>query len=270
MKFKTIFLSFLFSMLIVMIGCKKDETKKEDLSKEKWVQLFNGKDLKDWTIKINGHPAGDNYKNTFRVVNGVLQVNYDEYDKFGESFGHIFYNKKFSNYRLRMEYRFTGEQLSDGPGWAKRNSGVMLHCQSPESMGLNQTFPVCIEAQFLGGLGTDPRSTGNVCTPGTNIMMAGELLTTHCIESSSDTYDGDQWVKAELLVMNDSIIRHIINGQSVLVYYKPQIGNGGVDGIDENKWNIADGTPLKNGFISLQSESHPVEFRNIEILELNK
>ena len=270
MKLMFKFSSIFIFVALVIISCKKDEIKKEKGSKEKWVQLFNGKDLRDWTVKINGHEAGDNYKNTFRVADGVLQVNYDQYDEFGESFGHIFYNKKFSNYRLRLEYRFTGEQLNDGPGWATRNSGVMLHCQSPESMGLNQTFPICIEAQFLGGLGNAPRSTGNVCTPGTNIMMAGDLLTTHCIESSSDTYDGDQWVLAELLVMNDSIIRHIINGQSVLVYYKPQIGNGGVDGVDSAKWNVADGTPLKSGFISLQSESHPVEFRNIEILELDK
>jgi hypothetical protein len=270
MKLILKFLSFIIFILVVAGSCKKEETKKDNELKEKWVSLFNGKDLQDWTIKINGHPAGDNYKNTFRVTDGVLQVNYDEYDKFGTSFGHIFYNKKFSNYRLRLEYRFTGEQLSDGPGWATRNSGVMLHCQSPESMGLNQTFPISVEAQLLGGLGTGPRSTGNVCTPGTNIMMAGELITTHCIESSSKTYDGDQWVKAELEVMNDSIIRHIINGESVMVYYKPQIGNGGVDGVDHSKWNVPDGTPLKNGFVSLQSESHPVEFRNIEILELNK
>lgn len=269
MKFTVRFLSFLILIFIIVSGCKKEKAMTEEVSKEKWVQLFNGEDLKDWTVKIKGYPVGDNYKNTFRAVGGVLQVNYDEYDKFDESFGHIFYNKKFSNYRLRLEYRFTGEQLADGPGWAIRNSGVMLHCQSPESMGLDQTFPVSIEAQFLGGLGIEPRPTGNVCTPGTNIMMAGELLTTHCIESSSDTYDGDQWVKAELLVVNDSIIRHVINGQSVLVYYKPEIGNGGVEGIDKSKWNVPDGTPLKNGFISLQSESHPVEFRNIEILELN-
>ena len=270
MKLILKFSSIIIFVIIVVSSCKKDEIKKETVLKENWVQLFNGKNLDNWTVKINGHPSGDNYKNTFRVANGVLQVNYDEYDKFNESFGHIFYNKEFSNYRLRLEYRIVGEQLPDGPSWALRNSGIMLHCQSPESMGLNQTFPVCIEAQFLGGLGTGPRSTGNVCTPGTNIMMAGELLTTHCIESSSETYDGDQWVKAEVLVMNDSIIRHIINGESVLAYYKPQIGNGGVDGIDSNKWNIPDGTPLKSGYISLQSESHPVEFKNIEILELNK
>ena len=270
MNSKVKFLSFLIMISTVVSSCKKDKATHEEVLKDKWVQLFNGKDLKDWTVKIKGYPAGENNKNTFRAVKGVIQVNYDEYDKFDESFGHIFYNKKFTNYRLRLEYRFTGEQLPDGPGWAIRNSGIMLHCQSPESMGLDQTFPVSIETQLLGGLGTEPRSTGNVCTPGTNIMMAGELLTTHCIESSSDTYDGDQWVKAELLVMNDSIIRHVINGQSVLVYYKPQIGNGGVEGIDESKWNVPDGTPLKSGFISLQSESHPVEFRNIEILELNK
>ena len=174
MKLILKFSSFIILIIIVVSSCKKDKINKDKITQNQWVQLFNGEDLKDWTIKINGHPSGDNYKNTFRVVDGVLQVNYDEYDKFDQSFGHIFYNKKFSNYKLRLEYRFTGEQLEDGPGWATRNSGVMLHCQSPESMGLDQTFPISIEAQLLGGLGTGPRSTGNVCTPGTNIMMAGE------------------------------------------------------------------------------------------------
>ena len=257
-------------MITLLAGCKKNTSKRENAPSEDWVQLFNGKDLNNWTVKITGYEVNDNFKNTFRVVNGVLQVNYDEYDEFNESFGHLFYDKKFTNYRLRLEYRFTGDQLPDGAGWATRNSGVMLHCQKPESMGLNQTFPVCIEGQFLGGLDDGPRTTGNLCTPGTNVVMEDKLVTSHCISSNSETYNGDQWVHAEFLVMNDSIIKHIINGQTVLSYNNPQIGNGGIDGIEKDKWDVPDGTPLMSGYIALQSESHPVEFRKIEILELKQ
>src|SRR5689334_1251899 len=144
----------------------------EDKSgKEKWVPLFNGKDLTGWTVKIKGHEAGDNFGDTFRVEGGIMKVSYDKYKQFDGKFGHIFYKDKFSHYVLRVEYRFTGEQCKGGPGWAIRNSGAMLHSPHPDQMRKDQEFPVSIEAQLLGGNGKDARSTGNVCTPGTNIVM---------------------------------------------------------------------------------------------------
>ncbi len=244
----------------------QNHQKNED---DKWVSLFNGKDLKDWHIKIKGHLLDENYKNTFRVVNGVMQVNYDEYNgTFNTSYGHIFYKKEFSNYRLKLQYRFTGEQIKDGAGWAKRNSGVMVHCQAPETMELEQNFPVSIEVQLLGGLNDGERPTGNLCTPGTHVVMNGKLQKKHCFNSNSKTYNGDQWVSLEILVRNDSVISHMINGETVLTYSKPQIG-GSVENVDPKVWKSKEGKPLKKGYISLQSESHPVEFKNIEILELN-
>ena len=258
-------LASFFLGIYCLLSCNVYQNKQSNVA-EKWVQLFNGKDLKDLTVKIKGHPLNVNYKNTFRVVNGVLQVNYDEYDTFDESYGHIFFNKKFSNYKFRLQYRFTGEQLKDGAGWAKRNSGIMLHCQSPESMGLHQDFPVSIEVQLLGGLGTGERSTGNLCTPGTHVIMNNDKITTHCINSASKTFHGDQWVQVEILVMNDSVISHKINNKTVMTYSKPQIGGGQVN-LGMDIWKKKEGEPLKKGYISLQSESHPIEFKNIEILE---
>lgn len=259
---------FLFMLLLQGVFINPNDEKQQLNSEENWIQLFKGKDLNDWIVKIKGHSAGENYKNTFRAVNGILQVNYDEYDTFGTSYGHIFYKKEFSNYKLRMQYRFIGEQVKDGQEWARKNSGVMVHSQSPESMGLNQDFPVSVEVQLLGGLGTEDRPTGNVCTPGTHIVINDELVTTHCINNStSKTFHGDEWVNLEVLVMNDSIITHKINGETVMTYYKPQIG-GAVE-IDKETWESKEGNPLKSGFISLQSESHPIEFRNIELLELH-
>lgn len=266
MKSKSIQLLSTFLVFFCLVSCHVYQ-KKDTAAVDKWVQLFNGKDLEGWVVKIKGHPLNVNYKNTFRVENGVLQVNYDEYDTFDESYGHIFFNKEFSNYKLRLQYRFTGEQLKGGEGWATRNSGIMLHCQTPESMGLNQDFPVSIEVQLLGGLGNGERSTGNLCTPGTHVIMNNEKITRHCTNSTSKTYNGDQWVQVEVLVMNDSIISHKINNETVMSYSKPQIGGGEVNfGVET--WKTKEGNPLKKGFISLQSESHPVEFRNIEILEL--
>ena len=231
----------------------------------KWIKLFNGKDLKNWKIKIKDHPLNENFGNTFRVENGVMKVSYDQYDEFKEQYGHIFYDKPFSSYLIVVEYRFTGDQVKGGPGWAYRNSGIMLHGQSPESMALNQDFPISLEAQLLSGNGRDERQTGNLCTPGTNVVMNGKLFTPHCINSNSKTYAGDQWVRAEVLVLGDSIIKHIIQGDTVLTYEKPQY-----DGRDPwvKKLGLPDGGLIKEGYISLQSESHPCEFRKVELFNL--
>ncbi len=232
--------------------------------RENWIQLFNGKDLTGWEIKIKGSPLGENYRNTFRVENNTLKVCYDQYGKFNSEFGHIYYKESFSKYKVRVEYRFVGDQCPEGPSWAFRNNGIMFHCQSPESIGLNQDFPVSVEAQLLGGDGISERPTMNVCTPGTNIVIDTSLVTQHCTNSKSKTYHGNIWVTAELVVYGDSIIHHIVNGDTVLTYSKPQIGG---DNMPED-YAVPNGTPVKEGYIALQAESHPTEFRKVELLVL--
>ena len=184
--------------------------------KSKWKKLFNGKDLNDWKIKISRHELGNNYNNTFRVENGLLKVVYENYGDFKMQYGHIFYKKPFHSYILNVEYRFVDEQVPGGEGWAWRNSGVMLHCQDPETMNQNQKFPISIEVQLLGGNGTAQRPTANLCTPGTHVKLNDTLFTTHCINSGSKTYHGDQWVKVQIIVLRDSLFRHIVDNDVVL------------------------------------------------------
>jgi hypothetical protein len=235
--------------------------------KEDWKPLFNGKNLDGWDIKIRGYDLNDNYNNTFRVEDGKMVVRYDGYDDFKQKYGHIFYKGDFSYYRIVVEYRFVGEQAPQGEGWAWRNSGVMVHGQTAASMGKNQDFPASIEVQLLGGAGNGKkRTTCNLCTPGTNVVIDGKLITQHCINSTSKTYDGDQWVRAEVLVLGDSLIQHFADGEMVLQYNKPQLGGGAVSGHDASL--LIAGTLLEHGSISLQSESHPVEFRKVELLDL--
>lgn len=231
-----------------------------------WIQLFNGKNLDGWTAKITGHEPGENFGNTFRVENGLLKVVYDQYKSFDGQFGHIFYKEKFSKYIIGVEYRFVGEQCPGGPGWATRNSGIMIHGQTPESMLVKQDFPISIEVQLLGGLGKGPRTTANLCTPGTNVVRDGKLFTQHCLNSTSKTYDGDQWVRVEVEVNGDGVVNHIVDGQTVMTYEKPQIGGGVVTNFDPAV--KIDGKILSEGTISLQSESHPVEFRKVELINL--
>lgn len=237
-----------------------------DPDAEVWIDLFNGQNLDGWTAKIRGYAPGENFGNTFRVEDSLLTVAYDAYDAFDERFGHLFYQDPFSYYRIAVEYRFVGEQAPEGPGWAIRNSGIMVHGQPAETMGRDQDFPISIEVQLLGGTGSGERTTANLCTPGTHVVMDGELVTTHCISSSSQTYHGDQWVRAEVLVLGDSLIVHEINGEEVLRYTQPQIGGGTVNDFDPAQ--KPDGQLLTEGTISLQSESHPIQFRSVRLLNL--
>ena len=256
--------SFLLLLLIVSSSCA---TKAPGGKNQDWKALFNGKDINDWVVKINGHETGDNYGNTFRVEDGIIKVRYDQYDSFKNRFGHLYYKTPFSYFHLKLEYRFVGQFFKGATSYALLNSGVMFHSQDPHTILKNQDWPVSVEMQFLAGLGDGrPRPTGNMCSPGTHIVYKGKLDETHCINSSSKTYEGDQWVKAELIVWGDSLVQHIINGDTVLQYSKPQIGGGVANGYDP-RYKV-DGTILSSGFIGLQSEGQPVDFRNVYIREM--
>lgn len=264
-------LCFLLTVSLITSTLSGEEkvgtTAKKEFPKGEWVSIFNGKDLTGWTPKIRFHKLGDNFANTFRVEDGLLKVRYDGYQKFDETFGHLFYETPFSHYKMRVEYRFVGEQCPEGPGWAIRNSGVMLHGQDPATMKIDQDFPVSIEAQMLGGNGTDPRTTGNLCTPGTNVVMDGKLITRHCTSSTSKTYAGDQWVMLELEVHGAGVIKHIHEGEVVIEYEQSQL-----DPKDPEAKLLIKGDDLliKGGTISLQSESHPLDFRKVEIMVLEE
>ena len=238
-----------------------------DPAREDWVQLFNGRDLDGWTPKFTKSDLGVNLHDTFRVENGLLRVRYDKWTAFDGEFGHLFYKTPFSHYRLAAEYRFVDRQLAGGPGWAQRNNGLMLHAPDPKTMLKDQDFPISIEVQLLGGLGDGkPRTTANLCTPGTHVVMKGELFTPHCVNSTSKTYEGDQWVRVEVEVHGDEVIRHLVDGQVVLEYSRPQIGGGSVSPVDPTV--KVDGTPLTAGYIAIQAETGPTDFRTIELLNL--
>lgn len=254
-------------LLAMVVGAALEATVRAE---QPWQPLFNGKDLSGWTPKIRGEAVGVNYGDTFRVEDGVIKVVYDpaRYPTFGEKFGHLFHEKTFARYRLRVEYRFTGEQCPGGPGWAVRNSGVMLHGEDPAGMAVGQDFPASIEVQFLGGAATGERTTANLCTPGTNVVMGGKLFTPHCTNSTSRTYRGDEWVTVEVEVDGATRIRHLVDGKPVLEYEQPQL-----DERDPHAKELIAGQGgeklLARGTISLQSESHPVEFRRVEIQQLD-
>jgi hypothetical protein len=233
-------------------------------SEGQWLQLFNGKDLSDWIVKLNHHALNENYGNTFRVEDGLLKVRYDQYGEFGDRFGHLYYKQPFSHYHLAVEYRFAGALQRGAPGYAVLNSGVMFHAQDPRTILLDQNWPIALELQFLAGLPDGkPRATGNVCTPGTHVVYNGKLTEAHIIQSSADTYQPSEWVRAEVIVRGSASIVHLINGKKVLEYAQPQIGGGVVSGYDPTMFQ--EGKLLREGFVGLQSEGQPVDFRKVEL-----
>jgi len=252
-----------------------------DKDTEEWISLFNGTDLSGWDIKIAGYALNDNYNETFVVQDSMIRIQYDHYEEFNDAFGHMYYKEPFSYYKLRFDYRFVGEQLKGGASWNVRNSGVMLHSQSASSNEHGQGFPVSIELQLLGGLNEGERNTANVCTPGTAVEMGDTVNYNHCINSNSETYNGDQWVHVEALVMGGEYMSFIVEGDTVLSFQRPQVGGGfislqnqGADwdafGIirDKEEWISKAGTMLTEGYLSLQAESHPIDFKNISLLNL--
>jgi hypothetical protein len=253
----------IFSCILLIISCSGSKTA-TDKNKGKWISLFNGKDLTGWQMKIVGHPAGENFGNTFRVENGILETRYDQYDSFRTRFGALYYEKKFTNYRLKVEYRFTGQLTPGAPSWGFRDGGIQYHAQSAESMGLNQPFPVCLEYNLLGGNGKDERPNGEICASGIKIDMAGKPNTSYCTPPTvKRTFPGDQWVTAEIEV-HDGVISHYVNGEKILEFSNPRYDSAHTLG----KTFIVNGDDkVRSGYISLQSNSHPMDFRKIEIME---
>lgn len=251
-------------LFIILSFYSADKADKSNPNGE-WITLFNGDNLDGWTPKFNGHDLGVNYKNTFRVEDGYLTVSYDKWDQFNNKFGHLIYKKPYSHYKIRAEYRFRGQQVDGAPDWAYRNNGLKLHSQAPETIGKHQELLIAVEVQLLGGNGSDERPTANLCTAGTNVVMDNDLITQHCTNSTSETYHGDQWVTVEAEVRGSELIEHFVNGESVLKYSKPQY-----DPRDENtKALIKEGRLLiEKGYIAIQAESHPTQFRKIEIKPL--
>jgi Domain of Unknown Function (DUF1080) len=265
---------YLFFLIVsLLLSCKPTTNP----AKEEWISLFNGKDFQGWDIKIAGHELNENFANTFQVKDSLLKIDYNGYQKFTKEFGHIYYQQPFSYYRVRLAYRFTGQQLTGGPDYANLNSGIMLHSQAANTLDKDQQFPVSLEMQFLASEKELQRPTGNLCTPGTEIVMKGELIKQHCIDSDSKHYGKDNWILAEAIVLGDSVIHHIIEGDTVLTYHQPQFSSHFVNPslgwayfgfADSLSWIQKQGTPLRKGYIALQAESHPIEFKRIELLNL--
>ena len=252
-----------------MTGCQQgmsDSAADSSPATLAWTELFNGRDLTGWVPKIRGEPLGSDARETFRVEDGLLTVSYDAYDSaigFSDTFGHLFYEESLEAYELLIEYRFVDKQFEGGPDWARSNSGVMFHGQDPETMGLQQDFPISLEVQFLGGDPGEVRPTANLCTPGTHVDMGCVQITQHCINASAPTIPDSTWVSITVFARSDGSVRHVLESDTVLAYERPVVGGGEVNEATDGA--LETGLLLTGGFIALQSESHPIQFRRVAI-----
>ena len=252
---------FFFSLFIFSAYNFKNSAAEQ---RKKWVSLFNGKNLENWQIKIAGYKMGENFGNTFTVSDGILSIRYNQYDSFSNKFGALYYDKKFTNYRLKVEYRFVGETTRGAPSWGFRDGGIQYHCQSPASVALTQSFPVCLEYNLHGGNGKDERPVGQICTPGTLVEINGKTNESFCTPPFvKKTFHGDQWVTAEIEI-RDGKIKHFVNGEEIIQFQNPKYDPK--HAVAKN-FIINGNDVIKDGYISLQSNSHPMDFRKVEILE---
>jgi hypothetical protein len=233
----------------------------------KWQRIFDGRTLNGWTPKFSGHPAGVNARDTFTVQDGAIRVSYANYKSFDGLFGHLAYKRPYAAFRMRFDYRFSGKPVRGVENWQHSNSGLMFLAQSPQSMARDQKFPASMEMQLLGAERPEPEPTGNLCTPGTNVVMNGKLETEHCINSSSPIIPNGRWVRAEVEVTRAGEVTHNIDGEAVIRYSAPQFDPTDADA--KPLIAAADGKlAIDRGYVYLQAEGHPVEFRNIEVMEL--
>ena len=260
---KNLFYLLLLAPFLIFTGCENATVAEET---EEWIYLFNGENLDGWDIKIAGYELNDNVFNTFRVEDGMLRVSYDDYEEWNGELGHIYYHEPFSHYRIVVEYRFIGEQVAGGPDWGFLNNGIMMHSQPAETVTLDQLLPISFEMQLLHSEGDIVRPNGNLYLPGTQVLLDGELTEEDYFPSSSEPYFGEEWVRAEAVVLGDSLIQHILDGEVVMEYSSPIMGGEGPDYYDPDVKEY--GKPLTEGHIAFQAETHPTDFRTIKILPL--
>ncbi len=216
-------------------------------------------------MKISSYPLGENFENTFRVENGILKIRYDGYGPdLKDRFGTLYFDEKLTNYRLKVEYRFVGETAPGAPKWGYRDSGIQFHGQPPSTQKLNQPFPICLEYNFHGGNGTDERPLGAMCANGMFVEVQGEKNTTTCVPAMvPKTFHGDQWVTAEIDI-KDGKITHYVNGEEILSYANPTYDPNN----ETSKTLMSNGDiSVRGGYVSFQSNSHPIDFRKIELLK---
>lgn len=195
-----------------------------------WVDLFNGTNLVNW-VDVNTSAE------TWRAEDGVLKCT-------GRPIGVMRSEKQYENFILEIEWRHMKK---------KGNSGVFLWSDADPKGG---RLPLGMEVQMLEldwvnkGEGKPPAHIG---------YISGELFGAGGLTATPENPRGSRSMSKELrckgvgewnkyvIVAVDGTVKLGINGKFV-------------NGIRDSS--------KKKGYLCLESEGSPIEFRNIRIMEL--
>jgi hypothetical protein len=201
--------------------------------------LFNGKDLSGWTADV---PAADNNERvspSFIVRDGLLV-------SLGKPPGHLVTDRRFSNYRLEVEYRFP-----EGGG----NCGVLVHTSKPRA--LYQMFPQSIEVQMQSG------HAGDFWCIQEDIEVAD--MEKRRPRNSGQTWGGAEGDARRILNLTDGSEKPLgewnrmvieCRGDEIKVWVNDELVNHGFN------------STATAGKIALQAEGTEVEFRKVVLTEL--
>lgn len=115
-------------------------------------ELFNGKDLTNWYTFLKGRGRNVDPKGVFSVTNGIIHVT-------GEEMGCLTTEESFRDYRLTVEYRWTGEAY----GTKRKNafdSGILFHSIGRDG-GFGGIWMQSIEYNLIVGASGDFWTVGS-------------------------------------------------------------------------------------------------------------
>lgn len=227
-------------------------------STDGWVNLFNGKDLTGWVPLIHKSKVGENYMDTFRAdsVNKVIRIAYDKYpnQSFDGRIGNLYYNKRLTNYRVRVTYRFIEPQAKNPVSWGRNNSALMIFAVDPYTITGDPQLPPMIELQLLGSPSAGGTTSPNYCDLG---GMSMQQHSARCGNNGSGKAPNpaNQWTTVEAEVHVTGVTK---------VFQLPDTTNPAQTMSGPRYMNQA----VTGGFVALQSESQPIEFKDILLKEL--
>jgi hypothetical protein len=239
---------------------------------ERWIQLFNGKDLKGWSTFLQKQNKNEDPSKVFQVQNGAIHVYGNRSAGTVVPAGYLASDAEFANYHLRLEYKWGAKKFAPRDK-QRRDAGLLYHVTAPDVI-----WPRCIECQIQENdtgdcftvRGTQLSASiemENIETPGGFKLLprykpedrggkqqtVGEGGIARIVKSSIHERDG--WNMVELIIRGCDDTVHIVNGHTVF------------NGSDLRQLNAKNKSwePLTHGRIALQAEFAEVFYRNVEI-----
>jgi hypothetical protein len=275
--------SYTVLFLIVIVACSGCKTAQKAQTSTGWKPLMNGKDLSGWDTYLG--PVYDSLEG--KEVGAAIGINIDPRKTFsvvnednkpalrisGEHFGGISTQNEFTNYHLRLEFKWGKLKWAPRKN-AKRDSGLLYHAVGSHGAGYgfwmrSQEFQ--IQEGDCGDYWSIAQSIVDV--PATEVKAgefrydpAGQLQTfgegkaggKRCFKYPDAEKPSGEWNVLEVYCFGDISV-HVVNGRTVMTLFHSR--QPGDDGNDQ---------PLTKGKIQLQSEGAEVFYRDIQIKSISR